>query len=60
MVEVMKIMVTSFKRSHAHIAALSALNPYSRPPSIHTSARDFWTLIGKSGSVTCGVSVPFS
>ena len=27
MVEVMKIMVTSFKRSHAHIAALSAPNP---------------------------------
>ena len=27
MVEVMKIMVTSFKRSHAHTAALSAPNP---------------------------------
>ena len=27
MVEVMKIMATSFTRSHAHIAALSAPNP---------------------------------
>ena len=27
MVEVMKIMATSFKRSHAHTATLSALNP---------------------------------
>ena len=27
MVEVMKIMVTSFKRSHAHTAALSAPSP---------------------------------
>ena len=48
------------QKSHAPTAVLSALNPYSRPPSIHTSARDFWTLMGKSGSVTCGVSVPFS
>ena len=27
MVEVMKVMVTSFKRSHAHSAALSPPNP---------------------------------
>ena len=27
MVEIMKIMVTSFKRSHAGTAALSALDP---------------------------------
>ena len=27
MVEVMKIMVTSFKRSHAHSAVLSTTNP---------------------------------
>ena len=30
MVEVMKIMVTSFKRSHAGTATLSALNPHLR------------------------------
>ena len=32
----------------------------SRPPPIHTSARDSWTLMGKSGSVSCGVTAPFS
>ena len=30
MVEVMKIMATSFKRSHAGTATLSALNPHLR------------------------------
>ena len=33
--------------------------PCSRPPLIHTSARDTWTLTGKSGSVFCGVTAPF-
>ena len=28
--------------------------PCSRPPLIHTSARDSWTLLGKSGSVSRG------
>ena len=57
MLEVMKTMVTSFKRSHACTAALSA--PYPAPPT-HASARDSWTLTGKSGSVYCGVTPPFS
>ena len=34
--------------------------PCSRPLSIHASARDSWTLTGKSGSVSCGVIAPFS
>ena len=34
--------------------------PCSRPLPTHTSARDFWTLTGKSGSVSCGVTAPFS
>ena len=34
--------------------------PYSRPPLTHTSARDSWTLMGKSGSISCVVTVPFS
>ena len=34
--------------------------PCSRPPPTHTSARDSWTLTGKSGSVSCGVTAPFS
>ena len=32
----------------------------SRPPPTRTSARDSWTLKGKSGSVFCGVTAPFS
>ena len=34
--------------------------PCSRPPVIHASARDSWTLPGKSGSVSCGVTASFS
>ena len=34
--------------------------PCSRPPPTHASARDSWTLLGKSGSVSCGVAAPFS
>ena len=34
--------------------------PCSRPPPTHTSARDSWTLTGKSGSVSCGVTASFS
>ena len=32
----------------------------SRPPLTHTSIGYFWTLTGKSGSVSCGVTAPFS
>ena len=34
--------------------------PCSRPPPTYASAGDSWTLTGKSGSVSCGVSPPFS
>ena len=30
-----------------------------RPPLTHTSAGDCWTLTGKAGSVSCGVTAPF-
>ena len=33
--------------------------PFSRPPLTHTSTRDSWTLMGKPGSVSCGVTAPF-
>ena len=64
MVEVMKIVATSFKRSHAGIAAFSYpdlvlghLWPVS--PQTHASARDSWTLTGKSGSrLLGGISWP--
>ena len=34
--------------------------PRSRPLSTHTSAGDSWTLTGKSGSVSYGITAPFS
>ena len=34
--------------------------PCSRPPPTHTSTRDSWTLTGKSGPVSRGVTAPFS
>ena len=34
--------------------------PCSRPTLTHASSGDFWTLTGKSGSVSCGVTAPFS
>ena len=55
MVEVMEIMVTSFKRSHSPIST-----PCIRPLSTHTSDGDSWTLPGKSGSASCGVTAPSS
>ena len=56
----MKIMVTSFKKSHALTAALSAPQPSSRPPLSHASTRDSWTFVGKSGEVSCGITASFS
>ena len=52
-------MATSFKRP---LCALlhSVPQPCSRPPLTHASARDSWMLTGKSGSVSCGVTAPFS
>ena len=47
-------MGTSFKKFPAYTAALSDPSPGSRPPSTHPSTRDSWTLMGKSGSVSCG------
>ena len=32
----------------------------SRPPPTHTPAGDSWTLMGKSGSISCGVTAPFT
>ena len=61
MVEVVKIMVTSFKRPHACTAALSTLDPAAghRQP-LHAFDGDSWTLMGMTGSVSCGVTAPFS
>ena len=58
MVEVLKMMKTSFKRSHAGTAALSAPNP-AGPPLTHTSTRDSSKLMGTSESVSSGVTAHF-
>ena len=59
MVEVMKIMEASFKRSHAYNCYTPCSQSCSRPPLTHTSPADSWTFKGKSGSVSCGVTAPF-
>ena len=59
MVQVMKTMATSFRRPHAGIAALVP-PPCSRSPLTHAFTRDSWTLMGKSLSISYGVTAPFS
>ena len=53
------MVATSFKRSHAHTAALSA-PALQQATTTHVSARGSWTRMDKSGSVSCGVAAPFS
>ena len=61
MVEVRTIMVTSFKKSHVCTAA-HAQCPWlwRRPPPTHASVGDSWTIMGKSGPVSGGITAPFS
>ena len=57
-VEVMKMMVTSLKRSHACAVTLSVPNPaagHHHP----TTPPETQTPTGKSGTVSCGVTAPF-
>ena len=68
----MGLMVTFSKRAyalcHTHIdctqtpcpCCTQCSEPCSRPLRTHTSTRDSWTLTGKSGSVSCGITAPFS
>ena len=55
----------SFKRTYASVpvaprtVVFIAPDP-CRPLLTHTCVQDFWTLMGKSGSVSCGVTAPFS
>ena len=51
MVEVMKIMATSFKRSHAHTATLSAPNPaagHHQPTPLPETPGHSWASLGQS------------
>ena len=60
MVEVMKIMATSFKKSPAHTAALSVPEPASSHcQSMPLPETPGHSLLGKSGSVSCGITPPF-
>ena len=54
MVEIMKIMVTSFKRSHACIAGLSASDSEAGHHQPMPPLEVFWTLMGMSGLVLVG------
>ena len=53
MVEVMRIMVASFRRAAAQCmhGCTQCPRPCSWPPPAHASAGDSWTLTGKSGSL---------
>ena len=59
MVQVMKIMATSFERAHAELlhSVLPTLQQTTADPHLPGNS---WTLMGKSGSVSCGVTAPFS
>ena len=59
MVEAMKIMATSFKRS-LHALLPSCPQTCSKPLLTHASTGDSWTLTGKSGSVPWGGSLLLS
>ena len=50
---------TSFKRSHACTLTVTARNPTAGHPPTHASTGDSWTLPGKFGSVSYGVTAPF-
>ena len=59
MVEVMKIMQPPSK-GPMYTLLHSVPQPYSRPPPTYASAGDSCTLMCKSGSVSFGVTAPFS
>ena len=46
--------------SHLYVFFGEISQPCSRPPLTHTSTGDSWTFTGKSESVSCGVTAPFS
>ena len=54
-----KLMTTSFKMSHASTATLSTPDSAPTQPT-HASTRDSYTLTGEPGSLSCGVTAPFS
>ena len=57
MVGVLAVMETFFKRTYGRTIVFSATD---LSPLTHASAGDSWTLTGKSGLVSGGVTAPFS
>ena len=55
-------MVTSFRRTYASSQDwyIQCPWPWGRPRLTHSSAGDSWTITGKPGSVSCGITAPFS
>ena len=69
MVEVRKIMVVRKGNGNEDnlLEKVSCMHwgtrcpqPCSKPPATHASTRDSWTRTGKSGTISCWVTVPFS
>ena len=58
MVEAMKTMATDLLQMVLCMHCSTV--PLTLQQATHASAGDSWTLTGKSGSVSCGVTVPFS
>ena len=44
----------------SHDCCIQCPWPCARPLLVHTSARNSWTLTGKSGTMSCGVTTPVS
>ena len=59
MVKIMKTVATSFKMSHAYTAAPVPLTLQQDTADPHLCQR-LLVIPGKSGSVSCGVTAPFS
>ena len=61
MVEVVKIMRINLLQKIPYTYCYTHCpKSCSKAPPTHTSTRDSWTLMGKSGSASCGVTAPFS
>ena len=56
----MKIMVTSLQKIPCMYCYTHCPQPCSKQPPAHASTADSYIITGKSGSVSCGVTAPFS
>ena len=56
----LSLLLGIFPTQGSNPSLLHCRQPCSRPLPTHASTGDSWTLTGKSGSVSCGVTAPFS